>query len=180
MRRLTTIKACTALSISKRQASRPDTTLSTMWLLEPSRQLAFQFPKSQQVFAVQMVGALTACLSVHGRQAGKPAVWDVTVTCTTAPSYLDSSSHEAGAAAEMAASHKTAKYSNPAARHTFFPIAVESHGPLCEDAHGLLRDLGRRLSEFSGDVREVQFFNQRISVVVQRFKRCVACCTTVF
>jgi len=33
----------------------------------------------------------------------------------------------------------------------------------------LLRDLGRRLSEFSGDVREVQFLYQRISVVVQRF-----------
>jgi len=42
-------------------------------------------------------------------------------------------------------------------------------GPLCEDAVGLLRDLGRRLSEFSGDVREVQFLYQRISVVVQRF-----------
>ena len=39
--------------------------------------------------------------------------------------------------------------------NTRFPIAVESHGPLCDDAHGLLRDLGRRLSEFSGDVREV-------------------------
>jgi len=43
------------------------------------------------------------------------------------------------------------------------------HGSLCDNAHGLLRDLGRRLSEFSGDVREVQFLYQRISVVVQRF-----------
>jgi len=41
-------------------------------------------------------------------------------------------------------------------------------GPLCEDAHEVLRDLGRRLSAFSGDVREVQFLYQRISVV-QRF-----------
>jgi len=78
-------------------------------------------------------------------QAGKPAVWDVTVTCTTAASYLDSSSREAGAAAEIAASRKMTKYSNLAAQHT------------CDDAHGLLRDLGRRLSEFSGDIREVQF-----------------------
>jgi len=92
-----------------------------------------------------------------------------TVTCTTATSYLDSSSREAVAAAEMAASRKTAKQQQPGAQPTFFPIAVESHGPLCEDAHGSLRDLRRRLSEFSGDVREVQFLYQRISVVVQRF-----------
>ena len=53
-------------------------------------------------------------------QAGKPAAWDVTVTCTTAPSYLDSSFCEAGAAAEMAASRKMANYSNLATQPTFF------------------------------------------------------------
>ena len=82
---------------------------------------------------------------------------------------MDSSPREAAAAAEMAATRRMAKYTDLAAQHTFYPIAVESHGPLCEDAHGSLRDLGRRLSEFSGDVREVQFLCQRISVVVQRF-----------
>jgi len=35
--------------------------------------------------------------------AGKPAVWDVTVVCTSAGSYLNSSAREAGAAAEFAA-----------------------------------------------------------------------------
>ena len=98
----------------------------------------------------------TDYVSVIPWQAGKPAVWDVRVTCTTAPSYLDSSSREAGAAAEMAASRKMAKYCNLAVEHTFFAIAVKCHGPLCEDADGLLRDLGRCLSEFSGDVREVR------------------------
>jgi len=79
-----------------------------MWLLEPSRQLAFQFLKRYSIdYMVTW-------------QAGKPAVWDVTVTWTTAPSYLDSSSREAGAAAEMAASRKSkmANYSNLAAQHT--------------------------------------------------------------
>jgi len=40
---------------------------------------------------------------------------------------------------------------------------------MCDDTRGLLRDLGRRLSEFSGDVCEVQFLYRLISVVVQRF-----------
>jgi len=35
---------------------------------------------------------------------------DVTVSCTTADSYLKASSCEAGASAELAASHKAAKY----------------------------------------------------------------------
>jgi len=36
--------------------------------------------------------------------AGKPAVWDVTVVCTSAVSYLNSSAREASAAAEFAPS----------------------------------------------------------------------------
>jgi len=71
----------------------------------------------------------------------------------------------------MAASRKMAKCSDLAAQHTFYPIAVESHDPLCEDAHGLLRDLGRRLSEFSGDIREV-FVSADFSRAA--FQRCVA------
>ena len=102
-------------------------------------------------------------------QAGKSAVWDVTVTCTTASSYIAASAREAGAAAELAASRKTAKYSSLATQYIFYPVAVETHGPLNEEARQLLSDLGRRASASSGDVREVSFLFQRISVVVQRF-----------
>jgi len=74
-------------------------------------------------------------------RAGKSAVWDVTVVCTSAISYLNSSAHEAGAAAEFAASRKTAKYVSLAASHLFFPIAVETQGPLYKEARQLLCDL---------------------------------------
>jgi len=102
-------------------------------------------------------------------KAGKPVVWDVTAICTTASSYIDSSTREAGAVAEIAATRKTAKYSNLSSQHTFYPIAVETLGPLNEDASLLLSDLVRRISAASGNVREVSFLFQRISVVVQRF-----------
>jgi len=101
--------------------------------------------------------------------AGKPAVWDVTVVCTSAWSYLNSSAREAGAAAEFAARRKTAKYVSLAASYIFFPIAVETQGPLSEEARQLLRDLGRRISASAGDDREMSFLFQRVSVVVQRF-----------
>jgi len=58
--------------------------------------------------------------------------------------------------------------------HWYFSFAQAGHKGTsyahytanCEDAHGLLRHLGRRLSELSGDVCEVQFLYELISVVV--------------
>jgi len=58
--------------------------------------------------------------------------------------------------------------SNQSTQHTFYPIAVETLSPLNEDARLLLSDLGKRISAASGDLREVSFLFQRISVVVQR------------
>jgi len=102
-------------------------------------------------------------------KTGRAAVWDVTVVCTSAASYLVSSAHESGAAAEMAATRKIAKYSNIMERYTFYPIAVESQGPLNESAVDLFGELGRRISNLSGDQREASFIFQRVSVLVQRF-----------
>jgi len=102
-------------------------------------------------------------------RADKPAVWDVTVVCTSAFSYLNSSARKTGAAAKFAASHKTAKYVSLAASHLFFPIAVETQGPVNNEARQLLCDFGRQISASSGDDQEVNFLFQCVSVVVQRF-----------
>jgi len=52
------------------------------------------------------------------------------------------------------------------------PVAVETLGPLNEDAHLLLTDIGRRISAVSGDLHEVHFLCQ-CSVLT------LFCCTTV-
>jgi len=76
-------------------------------------------------------------------KAGKPVVWDVTAICNTAFSSIDFSISEAGTVAEIAATRKTAKYSNLSSQYTFCPsIAVETLSPLNEDARLLLSDLG--------------------------------------
>ena len=93
----------------------------------------------------------------------------ITVSCTTADSYLETCSHEAGTAAEFAASNKVVKYAGLSSQGVFVPIAVESHGPINEDALQFLSELGRRLVETTGDVRTSSVLFQRISVVVQRF-----------
>jgi len=72
-------------------------------------------------------------------------MWDVTVSCTTADSYLEASSHEAGAAAELAASRKVTKYVGLSSQGEFVPIVVESHGPINRDAFQFLSELGRQV-----------------------------------
>ena len=49
------------------------------------------------------------------------------------------------------------------------PIAIESLGVFSTSARQLLTDLGRRISQISGEVRESGYLFQRCSVLVQRF-----------
>jgi hypothetical protein len=95
--------------------------------------------------------------------------WDVTVTDSLADSYLTSTSVTAGAAAEGAASRKELKYQALAATHCFMPLAFETLGPINSKGIEFFTELGRRLSEVTGDSRETSFLFQRISIVIQRF-----------
>jgi len=83
--------------------------------------------------------------------------------------FLEASSLEAGAAADLAASNKMAKYAGLLSQGEFVPIAVKSHGLINGDALQFLSEFGRRLVETTGDVRASSFLFQRISFVVQRF-----------
>ena len=50
-------------------------------------------------------------------QSGKSLCWDVTVSCPLAESYVTEAAREAGAAAELAATRKEAKYAGIVGRH---------------------------------------------------------------
>jgi hypothetical protein len=79
-------------------------------------------------------------------QAGKNAVWDVTVADTLAASYVASTSVTAGSAAELAASRKEDKYTELSTTHNLVPLAFETMGPMCSKALVFLGELGRRLT----------------------------------
>jgi len=102
-------------------------------------------------------------------RGGKPLAWDVTVCTTVADSYLTAASHAAGAVAEQAADRKCQKYADLSAAYEFQPVAVETHGPFSASTVSFLVDLGRKISERTGEPLEVQFLFQRISVLIQRF-----------
>ena len=58
-------------------------------------------------------------------KGGKPAIWEVTVGCTTVD-YMSYSAREAGALAELAAFRTTAKNACPQTDYNFYPVAVDT------------------------------------------------------
>jgi len=75
-------------------------------------------------------------------QGGKPLSWDITVVSTLADSYLHSTSHSAGNAAETASIRKEPKYSSLPPDHIFQPVATETLGPLNASALNFLSEPG--------------------------------------
>ena len=51
----------------------------------------------------------------------------------------------------------------------FFPMAVETLGPLSDEVHSLITEIGRRVTLCTADSRETMFLCQRIFVAIQRF-----------
>jgi hypothetical protein len=101
----------------------------------------------------------------------KAVTWDVTVVNPLAQSYLRSggSDFTPGAAAEMAASKKEAKYSNLPSSYIFQPVAFECLGAINSSGIEFISDIGRMLAEITGERRSSQFLFQRLSVAVQRY-----------
>src|SRR5277367_1804634 len=102
-------------------------------------------------------------------QNGKNLIWDVTVADTLATSHLQTTSSNAGGAAEAAAEKKEAKYAELAKIYQFVPIACETMGPMNSKALQFVSECGRRISAVTGDHREGSFLLQRISMAIQRF-----------
>ena len=87
---------------------------------------------------------------------------------------------QAGSAATAASERKTAKYSSLSFNHVFVPVAVETLGPLADEARLFLAAIGRKASLCIADPREPTFLYQRISVAIQRFNAvCLANSWTV-
>jgi len=77
---------------------------------------------------------------------------------------LSSSAQSAGAAADIAASRKEAKYTSLTNSYIFQPIAVESHGSFSASALSFLTTLGERLTGTSGALRDMSYLFRRLLI----------------
>src|SRR5688572_12048503 len=63
-------------------------------------------------------------------RSGRCLTWDVTVADTVAPSYVPTTSNQAGGAAELAEARKNTKYAQLMQSYLFVPLAIETMGPI--------------------------------------------------
>ena len=99
--------------------------------------------------------------------SGKPLVWDATCCDTFATSYQSLAAHAPGEVAARAEAQKLEKYTNLSHSHFFAPIAIKTTGVFGPKTMTFIRDLGRRISLQTGDLKSTAFLLQRLSVAVQ-------------
>ena len=95
-------------------------------------------------------------------------VWDCIYVDTFAGVHLNRSAVEAGAADGAAEERKRRKYAALAEAHQFEPIAVETIGVYSTSTGHILRAIGRRLVEATGEAREDTWFYQNLGITIQR------------
>ena len=104
--------------------------------------------------------------------AGRSLVWDCTCVDTFAGVHLSRSAMEAGIAANSAEERKRRKYAALADAHQFEPIAVETMGVYGESTGVVIRAIGRRLVEATGEPREANWFRQNLAIYLSSEAMC--------
>ena len=161
------LEASIAMFARRHPARQSDTILWMTWLLVAFQQLAFPSPRNPQACLVPTGNARwTFPRSLPKRQG---ALLGCDSHLSVSRLILSAAARDAGAAAELAASRKELKYAGLDGRYVFAPIAFENLGVPSASARHLISDLGRRLTDISGESRETIYLLQRFSVLVQRF-----------
>ena len=99
---------------------------------------------------------------------GKSLVWDFTCTDTLCPSHIQQTSSEYGKAAEISETKKLAKYDALANNYIVTPIAIETLGPWAPMGLKLIKEVGKKIADLSGEKRSTSYLLQSISVAIQR------------
>jgi len=107
-------------------------------------------------------------LSLMPWSNGRCLAWDFTCPDTLAPSHLNTAITGQGAVANEAEAKKRSKYACLSPAFDFIPIAVETLGPLGDEASNFMHQLGRRITSVTGERRATEFLMQRLSVAIQR------------
>ena len=87
---------------------------------------------------------------------------------TFAESLVNEAAITAGSAAAKAENAKRTKYSRLISRYRFEPIAIETSGVFGHSTRIIISEIGKRISEKTGDKREIMWLKQRLSIAIQR------------
>jgi len=99
---------------------------------------------------------------------GRYLAFDYTCSDTFAASYITQTSQEFGRAARLWEERKKRKYAHLLNRFIFIPVAMETTGVWGEEGLHLMKAIGHRLADATGEMRATSFLLQRMSIAVQR------------
>ena len=98
-------------------------------------------------------------------ECGRSLLWDFT---HVAPSNRTLASRGPASVACTAEETKRRKYSSLLPTYNFAPVCIETLGAWDDSARDLIRAIGRRVQESTGDPRSTIFLVQRLALDVQR------------
>ena len=101
-------------------------------------------------------------------EGGRALLWDFTCSDTLAPSNRSLASRGTARVACAAEELKRRKYASLTTMYHFSPVCIESLGAWGEAARTLIRQIGSRVRESTGDPRATSFLTQKLSLDVQR------------
>ena len=99
---------------------------------------------------------------------GKSLCWDATCVNTFAESSVNEAAITVGSAAAKAENAKRTKYPGLVRERRFKPIAIETSGVFGHTTRTIISEIGKRISERTGDKRETTWLKQRLSIAIQR------------
>ena len=94
--------------------------------------------------------------------------FNFTVADTVCQSYVYQCSKNPGAAAETREVQKSSKYRELANDYCFVPIGVETFGSWGPEGLKLIKAIGQKVKEATGERRSTFFLSQSISIAIQR------------
>ena len=107
-------------------------------------------------------------LTLTSWKHGKCMIWDATVANTVCQSYVFKCSKNPGAGAEIREKEKISHYKDLSNNYCFVPVGVESFGSWGTEGRKLVKAIGRKVMEVTGEKRSTFFLFQRISMAIQR------------
>ena len=98
---------------------------------------------------------------------GKPLIWDFTCCDSVCDTYVKSSAKKAGSAAELREEQKSKHYQDLTNYH-FVPIAAETFGAWGPQGRKIIKEIGKKVQEATGEKRSTFYLFQSISTAIQR------------
>ena len=99
---------------------------------------------------------------------GRALCWDATCVNTFGESSVNDTAIEVGHAAAKAENSKRAKYPDLVRRFRFKPVAIETSGVFGPSTKNIVYEIGKRISEKTGDKRETIWLKQRLNIAIQK------------